>query len=49
MIVKRLDPKYPRMGYEVQKGLMIDMPGGDGQADIMKHEDGFLTLSEDNG
>lgn len=49
MIVKRLDPNYPRMGYEVQKGLMIDMPGGDGKADIVKHEDGSLTLSERDG
>ena len=48
-VVKRLDPKYPRMGYEVQKGLMIDMPGGDGQADITKGEDGSLTLSEKDG
>ena len=47
--VKRLDPKYPRLGYEVQKGLMIDMPGGDGQADITKGEDGSLTLSERDG
>lgn len=46
VVVKRLDPKYPRMGYEVQKGLVIDMPGGDGQADITKGEDGSLTLSE---
>lgn len=49
VVVKRLDPNYPRMGYEVQKGLMIDMPGGDGQADIIKGEDGSLTLSEDDG
>jgi hypothetical protein len=49
VVVKRLDPKYPRMGYEVQKGLMIDMPGGDGQADITKGEDGSLTLSERDG
>lgn len=49
VVVKRLDPKYPRMGYEVQKGLMIDMPGGDGQADIIKGEDGSLTLSEKDG
>lgn len=49
VVVKRLDPKYPRMGYEVQKGLMIDMPGGDGQADITKDEDGSLTLSEKDG
>ena len=49
VVVKRLDPKYPRMGYEVQKGLMIDMPGGDGQADIIKGEDGSLTVSEKDG
>ena len=49
VVVKRLDPEFSRMGYEVQKGLMIDMPGGDGQADIIKGEDGSLTLSEDGG
>lgn len=49
VVVKRLDPKYPRMGYEVQKGLMIDMPGGDGKADIIKGDDGSLTLSEKDG
>lgn len=49
VVVKRLDPEYSRMGYEVQKGLMIDMPGGDGKADIIKGEDGSLTLSEDGG
>ena len=49
VVVKRLDPEFPRMGYEVQKGLMIDMPGGDGQADITKGEDGSLTLSERDG
>lgn len=49
VVVKRLDHEYSRMGYEVQKGLMIDMPGGDGQADIIKGEDGSLTLSEDGG
>lgn len=49
VVVKRLDPKYPRMGYEVQKGLVIDMPGGDGQADIIKGEDGSLTVSEKDG
>ena len=49
VVVKRLDPKYPRMGYEVQKGLMIDMPNGDGKADIIKNEDGSLVLSEDDG
>lgn len=49
VVVKRLNPEFPRMGYEVQKGLMIDMPGGDGQADIIKGEDGSLTLSEKDG
>jgi len=49
VVVKRLDPKYPRMGYEVQKGLFIDMPRGDGKADIIKGEDGSLTLSERDG
>lgn len=49
VVVKRLDPNYPRMGYEVQKGLMIDMPRGDGKAEISKGEDGSLTLSEADG
>ena len=49
VVIKRLNPEFPRMGYEVQKGLMIDMPGGDGKADIIKGEDGSLTLSEDGG
>ena len=49
VVVKRLDPNYPRMGYEVQKGLIVDMPGGDGKADIIKGEDGSLTLSEKDG
>jgi hypothetical protein len=49
VVVKRLDSNYPRMGYEVQKGLMIDMPRGDGKADITKGEDGSLTLSEKDG
>lgn len=47
VVVKRLEPT--RMGYEVQKGLVIDMPGGDGKADIVKGEDGSLTLSEKDG
>lgn len=47
VVVKRLDSS--RMGYEVQKGLMIDLPGGDGKADIVKGEDGSLTLSEKDG
>lgn len=49
VVVKRLDPNYPRMGYEVQKGLMIDLPRGDGKAEIVKGEDGSLTLSERDG
>lgn len=49
VVVKRLDPNYSRMGYEVQKGLMIDMPCGDGKAEITKGEDGLLTLSERDG
>lgn len=49
VVVKRLDPEFPRMGYEVQKGLMIDMPRGDGKADIVKGDDGSLTLSEADG
>lgn len=49
VVVKRLDPNYPRMGYEVQKGLVIDIPRGDGKADIVKGDDGSLTLSERDG
>lgn len=49
VVIKQLDPKYSRLGYEVQKGLMIDMPNGDGKADIVKNEDGSLTLSENEG
>lgn len=49
VVVKRLDSEYPRLGYEIQKGLIIDMPNGDGKADIVKAEDGSLTLSENDG
>lgn len=42
VVVKRLDPRYSRMGYEVQKGLVIDLPRGDGKADIVKGEDGTV-------
>ena len=49
VVVKRLDPNYPRLGYEIQKGLMVDMPGGDGKAEITESDDGTLTLSEGNG
>jgi len=47
--VKRLDPEYPRLGYEIQKGLVVDMPNGDGKAEITEKEDGTLTLSERDG
>ena len=47
--VRRLDPEYPRLGYEIQKGLVIDMPNGDGKAEITESDDGTLTLSEGNG
>ena len=46
VVVKRLDSEYPRLGYEVQKGLMIDMPNGDGRAEVTESKDGTLTLSE---
>lgn len=49
VVVKQLDPKYPRMGYEVQKGLFVDMPLGDGHATVTEAEDGTLTLSERDG
>lgn len=49
VVVKQLDSKYPRLGYEIQKGLVVDMPNGDGKADIVKNEDGSLTLSENEG
>lgn len=49
VVVKRLDSEYPRLGYEVQKGLMIDMPNGDGNAEIVENEDGSLVLSENDG
>lgn len=43
--VKQLDPAYPRLGYEIKKGLVIDLPRGDGKASIAK-ENGSLCLSE---
>ena len=49
VVVRRLDPRYDRMGYEIQKGLMIDMPWGDGKAEITESDDGTLTLSEVDG
>lgn len=33
--IKQLDPNYPRLGYEIKKGLVIDLPRGDGKADIV--------------
>lgn len=45
--VKQLDPKYPRLGYEIKKGLVIDLPRGDGNASIVG-ENGSLYLSEGN-
>lgn len=49
VVVKRLDYEYPRLCYEIQEGLMVDMPRGDGKAEIVEAEDGTLTLSESNG
>lgn len=49
VVVKQINPNYPRLGYEVQKGLIVDMPNGDGKADIVKNEDGSLALSENDG
>lgn len=43
--VKQLDPNYPRLGYEIKKGLVIDLPRGDGNASIA-NENGSLYLSE---
>lgn len=43
--VKQLDPNYPRLGYEIKKGLVIDLPRGDGKADIAI-DNGSLCLSE---
>lgn len=43
--IKQLDPKYPRLGYEIKKGLVIDLPRGDGKADIVE-DNGSLYLSE---
>lgn len=41
--IKRLTPEFPRLGYEVQKGLMIDLDGT-GDAEITESDDGTLTL-----
>lgn len=43
--IKQLDPNYPRVGYEIKKGLVIDLPRGDGKADIVE-DNGSLYLSE---
>lgn len=43
--VKQLDPNYPRLGYEIKKGLVIDLPRGDGNASIAS-DNGSLYLSE---
>ena len=43
--IKQLDPKYPRLGYEIKKGLVIDLPRGDGNANIAI-DNGSLYLSE---
>lgn len=43
--IKQLDPKYPRLGYEIKKGLVIDLPRGDGNANIVE-DNGSLCLSE---
>ena len=43
--IKQLDLKYPRLGYEIKKGLVIDLPRGDGNARII-NENGSLCLSE---
>lgn len=43
--IKQLDPNYPRLGYEIKKGLVIDLPRGDGKADIIEDK-GSLYLSE---
>ena len=49
VVVKSLDSMYPRVCYEVQKGLIIDMPYGDGKAEIIKYRDGTITVSEGDG
>lgn len=43
--IKQLDPNYPRLGYEIKKGLVIDLPRGDGNASIAI-DNGNLYLSE---
>lgn len=43
--IKQLDLKYPRLRYEIKKGLVIDLPRGDGKASIAI-DNGSLYLSE---
>lgn len=43
--IKQLDPNYPRVGYEIKKGLVIDMPRGDGNANIVE-DNGTLSITE---
>ena len=45
--IKQLDPNYPRLGYEIKKGFVIDLPRGDGKASIAI-DNGSLYLSEGN-
>lgn len=46
--IKQINPNSPRLGYEVQKGLIVDMPNGDGKA-IIEEADGCITISEQDG
>ena len=46
VVIKQLDGA--RLGYEIQEGLTVDMPGGDGKAIITESEDA-VTLSEKDG
>lgn len=41
--IKQINPNSPRLGYEVQKGLIVDMPNGDGEATI-EENDGAVTI-----
>ena len=43
--MKQLGPNYPRLGYEIKKGLVIDLSRGDGKASIAI-DNGSLYLSE---
>lgn len=46
--IKQINPNSPRLGYEVQKGLIVDMPNGDGKA-IIEEADSCITISEQDG